>query len=93
MAIIPEVRIRAPKRSPAGAPAVTFRGVYLDGRTAEGRRYRAITEAVTADLGGDDELTETQRLLIGSIASTAVLKEQFDCKILAGKHPIDTGEY
>jgi hypothetical protein len=94
MPFVPEIRIRAKRKGVAAGPITTGKGVYVDGRTAAGRRFANIAAAISADLGGVEDLTETQRLLISSIASTSILKEAIDCKILGGQaHAVDTGEY
>jgi hypothetical protein len=85
--IIPQVRI---KRRPLKHESPLKRMMYIDGRSLEAKRFKQIVRAIEVDLGGD--LTETQKLLLGCIASTAILKERADAAILNNK-ALDIGEY
>lgn len=60
-----------------------------DGRTVAGRRYRDICIAITADLGGKDNLSEAARILIRQAAALSVQLENLQAKIVAGED-VDT---
>ena len=60
----------------------------LDKRTSAYRRAQGLISAMAADLGGDDQITTTQRLLIGRAAIAAVMTEDQETRYLAGA-PID----
>ena len=49
----------------------------LDGRTRAARNARDIAAAMTADLGGEQDLTEAQRQLIQRAATLGALIEDF----------------
>jgi hypothetical protein len=86
------VRIERIKRrvKPTGGAAPVKDLIEVDGRTHAGRRYRDVCRAVAIDLGND--LTETQKHLCAAIASTVVLKEQIDHRIVS-EQPIDLEQY
>lgn len=54
-----------------------------DMRTAQGRRYRDLIGAISADLGGD--LTETQKQLVRRAASLSVWCEAVEARLAAGE--------
>ena len=60
----------------------------LDGRTAAYKRAQSLINQMAADLGGDDQITTAQRLLIGRAAIAAVMTEDQETRFLAGA-PID----
>ena len=51
----------------------------------KGRNARDIAAAMTADLGGEQELTEAQRQLIQRAATLGALIEDFEARFLAGE--------
>ena len=57
----------------------------LDGRTRAARNARNIAAAMTADLGGEHDLTEAQRQLIQRAATLGALIEDFEARFLAGE--------
>src|SRR6516162_8051449 len=57
----------------------------LDGRTRAARNARDIAAAMTADLGGEQDLTEAQRQLIRRAATLGALIEDFEARFLAGE--------
>ena len=57
----------------------------LDGRTRAARNARDIAAAMTADLGGEQDLTEAQRQLIQRAATLGALIEDFEAHFLAGE--------
>ena len=57
----------------------------LDGRTRAARNARDIAAAMTADLGGEQDLTEAQRQLIQRAATLGALIEDFEARFLAGE--------
>src|SRR5882672_2322176 len=57
----------------------------LDERTPYARRYRDVQYDIGQDLGGFDNLTETQRHIVRSIAGLVVLREALDAKLLNGE--------
>ena len=52
----------------------------LDGRTRAARNARDIAAAMTADLGGEQDLTEAQRQLIQRAATLGALIEDFEAR-------------
>ena len=56
----------------------------LDRRTSAFKRVQSLISEMTADLGGDSEITTAQRLLIGRAAIAAVMTEDQEVKFLAG---------
>lgn len=56
----------------------------LDRRTNAYKRTQSLISEMTADLGGDSEITTAQRLLIGRAAIAAVMTEDQEVKFLAG---------
>ena len=57
----------------------------LDGRSRAARNARDIAAAMTADLGGEQDLTEAQRQLIQRAATLGALIEDFETRFLAGE--------
>ena len=55
----------------------------LDGRSRAARNGRDIAAAMTADLGGEHDLTEAQRQLIQRVATLGALIEDFEARFLA----------
>ena len=56
----------------------------LDRRTNAYKWTQSLISEMTADLGGDSEITTAQRLLIGRAAIAAVMTEDQEVKFLAG---------
>lgn len=56
-----------------GARSKHYAARFSDERTREGRRLKAIMNALVEDLGGKDKLSESQRLLLSSIRSRLVI--------------------
>ena len=56
----------------------------LDKRTSAYRRAQSLISEMTADLGGDSEITCAQRLLIGRAAICAVMTEDQEARFLSG---------
>jgi len=57
----------------------------IDGRTNDGRRARTIVSAIAQDLGGPDQLSTGERLLIERIAVLTSIIESNDAELYAGK--------
>jgi hypothetical protein len=57
----------------------------LDGRSLAARRARDLVAALTADLGGDDNLSAAQRELIRRAALLAAYLEDAEARWLAGE--------
>ena len=53
----------------------------VDGRSAAARRFRDIIEAIVADQGGADRMSEARRQLVRRFAAAAVLAEQLESKL------------
>jgi hypothetical protein len=58
---------------------------HLDGRTAAARRARELIEAIEADLGGGDRLTEGSRQLVQRAAVLGTYIESCEAQWLAGE--------
>ena len=65
---------------------------HLDGRTAAAKRARELIEAIEADLGGGDRLSEGQRQLVQRAAVLGTFIESCEARWLSGE-PVDFGEY
>lgn len=65
---------------------------HLDGRTAAAKRARELIEAIEADLGGGDRLSEGQRQLVQRAAVLGTFIESCEARWLGGE-PVDLGEY
>jgi hypothetical protein len=64
----------------------------VDGRSAFARRFKAVTHAITEDLGGADHISEGQRQLARQAASLSVAREIMDARLAEGEQ-IDMEEY
>jgi hypothetical protein len=64
----------------------------VDGRSAPARRFRDIIEAIVADQGGADRMSEARRQLVRRFAAAAVLAEQLESKLANGQ-AIDLQEH
>ncbi len=56
-----------------GADCQHFAKRYTDARTSEGKRLKAVMDALADDLGGHDNLTAGQRLLLDTIHSKLIV--------------------
>lgn len=65
---------------------------HLDGRTAAARRARELIEAIEADLGGGDRLSEGQRQLVQRAAVLGTFIESCEAQWLGGK-AVDLADY
>jgi hypothetical protein len=65
---------------------------HLDGRSGAAKQFNQIVRNVTADLGGNQALTEIERHLITSFAGAAILQGHQLVKMLAGQ-ATDIDEY
>jgi hypothetical protein len=83
-----KVKRRIKFTKPTGGAAPVRDMAMVDGRTISGRRFKNVISALTADMGGPTEICETQKHLIGAIASIAVLKERLDKNIIE-EQPVD----
>src|SRR5690348_15104272 len=88
------------ERGPTGMTAPTVKGrtrfitlADLDGRSRAARNARDIAAAMTADLGGEQALTEAQRQLIRRAATLGALIEDFEARFLAGAELEDLPKY
>jgi hypothetical protein len=59
-----------------------LRGV--DGRSLVARRYRDVAIALADDLGGQDKLSESSKILVRQAAALTVQVEELQSKIVAG---------
>jgi hypothetical protein len=75
-------------RTRKGNGAVVLTGV--DGRSLTARRFREISAAMAADLGGD--LTEAQRHLVARAATLACWCEEREAELARGGE-FDVGQY
>jgi hypothetical protein len=57
----------------------------LDQRTRAAKQFDAIARGITADLGGKDNLTTVQRLLIEALAGTALTLNDINARALRGE--------
>jgi hypothetical protein len=57
----------------------------VDGRSAEARRYRDVAIALADDLGGQDKLTESSKILVRQAAALTMQVEGLQSKIVAGE--------
>lgn len=64
----------------------------IDGRSAVARRYRDIFGALISDAGGIDRMSEVRKSLCRTYASTALMLEQLDAKLVNGG-AVDVSEY
>ena len=69
-----------------GARLFSVKG--LDGRTGTARRYRDLIDSVTADLGGQDHISELERQLIRRHAAIAVAAEALEADLVRDM-PVD----
>ena len=61
----------------------------VDGRSAPARRYRDLVKAFTAELGGEDILTEPLRAMVRQAAAVTVESENLQSAIVRGEN-VDT---
>src|SRR5690606_12513061 len=61
----------------------------VDGRSAPARRFRDLVREFTAELGGDDILTEPMRAMVKQAAAVTVEAERMQGAIVRGEE-IDT---
>lgn len=59
-----------------GGYAKQTRRRYSDKRTREGKQLSAIMDGIIQDLGGQDSLTASQRLILSGISSKLILLNQ-----------------
>lgn len=64
----------------------------LDGRSRAAVQFNRIVANVTADLGGNETLTEIERHLVVSFAGAAILQGHQVAKLLSGEQ-VDIDEY
>jgi hypothetical protein len=64
----------------------------VDGRTALGRRYRDVVEALTSDQGGASQLSEARLQLIRRFAACACLAEELESRLVRGE-PVNLAEH
>lgn len=57
----------------------------LDGRTRAAQLVSKMIDAITADLGGNDNLTAGEQLLVRNIALTAAMSEDLAARWLTGE--------
>lgn len=67
-------------------------GQAVDGRTLPARRYKTICGDIASDMGGADNVSTGQWLLIHRAAGLTVQIEKLECVVAAGK-PVDVGVY
>jgi len=83
-------------KAPAASRSRVSNGTRLlleaDGRSAVARRYRDIFGALISDAGGIDRMSEVRKSLCRTYASTAVMLEQLDAKLVNGG-AVDVSEY
>lgn len=60
----------------------------LDGRTRAAQAVKASIDALSNDLGGNDSLSEAERLLVRKVALTAAMSEDLAARWLTGD-PVD----
>ena len=65
---------------------------HLDGRTAAAKRARDLVDAIEADLGGADRLSEGERQLVQRAALLGALLADVKFRWVGGE-PIDTTAY
>ena len=63
----------------------------IDARTTDGRRYYALIENFSRDLGGVDQLSEAEMSLVRASASLTLKSEQLQAAIIRGE-PVDPDE-
>jgi hypothetical protein len=56
----------------------------IDGRSADARRYRDVAIALADDLGGQDKLNESSKILVRQAAAMTVQVESLQSKIVSG---------
>jgi hypothetical protein len=56
----------------------------IDGRSMVARRYRDVAIALADDLGGQDKLSESAKILVRQAAAMTVQVESLQSKIVAG---------
>jgi hypothetical protein len=86
--------VRMPDESPAmAARPLTVRSALtndplklrgIDGRSVDARRYRDVAIALADDLGGQDKLNESSKILVRQAAALTVQVEGLQSKIVAG---------
>jgi hypothetical protein len=64
----------------------------IDGRSATARRYKEVLNAIIADQGGADRLSETRLQLVRRFAAASVLAEKIEARIVEGQE-IDLAEH
>lgn len=64
----------------------------VDGRSLIARRFRDVVDAVAADQGGADRLSEARLQLIRRFAASAVVAEQMEAQLALG-HTIDVATH
>jgi hypothetical protein len=64
----------------------------LDGRTRARRAFNALVSGITADLGGEDQLSTIERALIQAFAGVSVHAADMNARLLQGD-PIDLTEH
>lgn len=92
---MPTTSRKLAKRKPEAQSRVTNGKEVLpgvDGRSLIARRFRDVADAVAADQGGADHLSETRLQLIRRFAASAVVAEQMEAQLALG-HPIDVATH
>jgi hypothetical protein len=56
----------------------------IDGRSVDARRYRDVAIALADDLGGQDKLSESSKILVRQAAAMTVQVESLQSKIVSG---------
>jgi hypothetical protein len=56
----------------------------IDGRSVDARRYRDVAIALADDLGGQDKLNESSKILVRQAAALTVQVEGLQSKIVSG---------
>lgn len=84
----------APKPPTARSRVTNGREVLpgIDGRSMLARRYRDLYEALCADQGGSDRLSEARRQLIRRFAAASVLAEAMEARLANGER-VDVTEF
>ena len=91
---IPRIEGRStadPPPTPTGKTRLLTLG-HLDGRTAAARRARELIEAIEADLGGADRLSEGSRQLVQRAAVLGAYIENCEARWLGGQ-VVDLSDY
>jgi hypothetical protein len=82
-------------RKPQAASRVTNGADILpgvDGRSQIARRYRDITAALAADMGGAARMSEARGQLVRRFAAAAVMAEEMEARLANGE-PIDIAQH